>query len=186
MKGVAIVQCPQCQTEVAAGAATCPNCGAQFAPAAGGPAKAGSFKFEANRLSQIDRITGIASFVLLISLFFPWYSVKASFITLSWDGFWHFWMYFVLVVCLAIIAFLVMKAGLSKLPFDLPLPEAQLLLIATAFNLVLTLLAVLFKPGGYAISGVGWSFGAFLAVIAAVVACLPLALPAIKARRAGS
>ena len=189
--------CPQCQTEVADGAASCPNCGAQFAAAAGPPpavaapgaagatATGGGFKFEMDRLSQADRITSIASFVLLISIFFPWYSYKFVLGTVTQNGFWHFWMWFVFLVCLAIIALVIMKGGLSELPFKLPLPEPQIMLIATVFNLVLTLLAVVLKPGGYGFSGIGWSFGAFVALAAAVVAVVPLALPAMKAKRAG-
>jgi hypothetical protein len=48
---------------------------------------------------------------------------------------------------------------------------------------VLTILAFLLKPGGIGFSGIGWGFGAFVGLIAAVVAAAPLAIPAIQARR---
>jgi hypothetical protein len=39
------------------------------------------------------------------------------------------------------------------------------------------------KPGGYGFSGIGWGFGAFVGLVAAIVAAFPTAAPAIKARR---
>jgi hypothetical protein len=43
------------------------------------------------------------------------------------------------------------------------------------------LLAVFVNPG-YVGNGVGWSFGAFVGLIAAIVACAPLATPMLRAR----
>ena len=53
------------------------------------------------------------------------------------------------------------------------------MLAATLVNLVIVFLAFVFKPGG---SGVGWEFGAFLALIAAIVAAAPFAIPQLRAR----
>jgi asparagine N-glycosylation enzyme membrane subunit Stt3 len=77
----------------------------------------------------------------------------------------------------------VAKVSYTTMPFKLPLPEEQLLLIATGINAVLVVLAFLLKPGGYGFSGVGWSWGSFVGLIAAIVAAFPTAAPAIKARR---
>jgi hypothetical protein len=131
------------------------------------------------RWSQAERITSFATLVLFISLFLPWFSYGPF----SVDGLWHAWMYIVLILCIAIIGHFVLKAGISEPPYKLPLPEAQLLLFATGINVVLVVIAFLLKPGGYGFSGVGWSFGAFLGLVAAIVAALPTAVPAIKARR---
>jgi hypothetical protein len=46
---------------------------------------------------------------------------------------------------------------------------------------VLVILAFLFKPGG---SGVGWRWGAFVGLVAAIVAVVPLGMPYVQARRA--
>jgi hypothetical protein len=119
--------------------------------------------------------------VLFISLFLPWFTY--SFGSVSVDGLWHAWMYLVLILCLAILAFLVARAGFSEMPFKLPMADEQLLLIATGVNAVLSILAFLFKPGGIGFSGIGWGFGAFVGLAAAIVAAAPLAVPAIKARR---
>jgi hypothetical protein len=57
------------------------------------------------------------------------------------------------------------------------------MLVATLFNVLLVVIAFLLKPGG---SIVSWSFGAFLALLASLVAAAPLAIPALQARRSGS
>ena len=130
-----------------------------------------------------ERITAIATLVLLISLFLPWFTYNFGVGSVSVDGLWHGWMYLVFILCLVILVFLVSKASYSEMPFKLPLAEEQLLLYATAINFVLTLLAFVFKPGGIGFSGIGWGFGAFLGLAAAVVAAVPLGVPAIRARR---
>ena len=133
--------------------------------------------------TQPERITAIASLVLLISLFLPWFTYNFGAGSLSVDGLWHGWMYLVFILCLIILVFLVAKASYAETPFKLPMAEEQLLLYATVINLVLTLLAFVFKPGGIGFSGIGWGFGAFVGLAAAVVAAAPLGVPAIRARR---
>src|ERR1700735_5393591 len=91
---MASITCSNCQTESAEGTAVCPGCGAALAaPAAPGAraapapstaappappaAAAGSqVKFDAAKISQEHRIVGIATLVLLISLFLSWFSVS--------------------------------------------------------------------------------------------------------------
>ncbi|MHB8264224.1 MAG: hypothetical protein ACYDGY_10875 [Acidimicrobiales bacterium] len=141
------------------------------------------FSFDIKRWSQTDRITAIATLVLLVSLFLPWFSYNFGFGSISVDGLWHGWMYLVLLLCLALLGYFVARAGFSEMPFKLPMAEEQMLLIATGANAVLTILAFVFKPGGYGFSGIGWSFGAFVGLVASIVAAVPLAGPAIKARR---
>ena len=110
--------------------------------------------------------------------------ITSGFITISVDGLWHGWMYLTLFISLAIIAYLIARAGFTEMPFKLPLAEEQLLLIGTVINAVLTVLAFLDKPGGIGFQGVGWGFGAILGLVAAIAAAVPLAGPAIQARRA--
>jgi hypothetical protein len=144
----------------------------------------GQFKFDSKRWAQTDRIVAIATLVLFVSLFLPWFTYNYGLGTGSVDGLWHGWMYITLILCLAIMVYLVMMAGFSTMPFKLPLPHEQALLIATGINFVLSLIAFIDKPGGYGRSGIGWGFGAIVGLIAAVVAAAPLGYPAIKARRA--
>jgi hypothetical protein len=141
------------------------------------------FQFDAKRWAQAERITLAGTAVLFISLFLPWFTYNYGLGSISVDGLWHGWMYITLIVSLAVILYLVARAGFSEMPFKLPATDAQLLLGATSLNLVLTVLAFVFKPGGLGFSGIGWGFGAFLGLAAALVAAAPQAIPAIQARR---
>ena len=143
-----------------------------------------AYNFDAARLSQADRISGGASAVLLISLFLPWFSLSLGFGTYSWSGTTaHGYLWVVFILCLAIVAFLVFGAGYAELPMRLPVARENALLAATGLNLVLVLLAFFINPGYRLLSnGVGWSFGAFVGLIAAIVAFVPLALPRLRAR----
>jgi hypothetical protein len=140
------------------------------------------FAFDTTRWSRQQRIALIATGVLFISLFLPWFTYNFGLGSVSVDGLWHQWMYLVLIVSLAIIVYLVAYAGFTELPFTLPMSEERLLLIATVINAVLTILDFLSKPGGTGF-GVDWGFGAFLGLIAAIVAAGALVGPAIQARR---
>jgi hypothetical protein len=194
---MASITCSNCQTESAEGTALCPGCGAALAAApagttagaspAGAAAPAGSqVKFDATKLTQTDRIVGIASFVLLISLFLSWFSVSLGPIgSVSASGLSaHGYLYIVLILSIVIVALLAVRAlGAWVFPSTAPVTEEQALLIATGINFVLVLIAFLLKPGGVG-SGVGWSFGAFVGLIASIVAVVPLARPALAARKA--
>ena len=138
-----------------------------------------AFRLELSRLTNSDRITGIASLVLLVSLFLPWYGVNLLGISAEADGLTvHGYLYIVLLLCVAIIAYLVMWAGFEELPVRLPLSHQQRLLVASGLNTVLVLLAFLTKP-----DGTGWRFGAFAGLLAALIAMAPLVIRAVQARR---
>jgi len=84
---------------------------------------AGSFKFEMNRWSQAERITAIATLVLLISLFLPWLHVPVlSRFSLRGRTLAR------VDVPRSVAEFgdpgdLIAKASFSTMPFKLPLPE---------------------------------------------------------------
>ncbi len=202
--------CPNCQAVLDAGTAECPSCGSpqsglspSAASGAAGPPPApgpvGSpgapappakpqVKFDLASINHVDRLVGIGTLVLFISLFLPWYSLKFGGIigTVSWDGLTaHGYLYITLFVSLGVIALLAAEAaGAWKLPATSPMDRDQLLLGATTINFVLVLIAFVFKPGGYSFSGVGWSYGSFVALAASIVAAFPLGWPVIQARRA--
>jgi hypothetical protein len=79
----------------------------------------------------------------------------------------------VLVLYVLITAF-----GVGDLADQGRLSKDQLLAILTGVNLALVVLAFLLKPGGF-----GWSWGAFLALVAAAVAFAPFGIPLIQERR---
>ncbi len=159
---------------------------AASSPGSGSSTSSGSsrsgFKFDIKKLSKEELITGVATFVLFISLFLSWFTASASIYSVSRNGFYHFWMYLVLLICLGILAYLVGSAGYDELPIKLPMPKQQLLLIGTGANAVLTILAFLFKPSGGGVVSISWGIGAWLGLIACIVAAAPSAIPAIKAR----
>jgi zinc-ribbon domain len=192
--------CPQCQSEAADAATFCPSCGASLAPPAastppppagappGGAApSAGStlppYRFDAARWSMADRIAGIATIVLFISLFFPWFTYTAGFggisVSFSVNGLWHGWMYLSLILDILIVAYLVLRAGWERLPISQEVPHLTVMLAATIVNAVLVIIAFIDKPGG---GGVGWGFGAILGLIAALVAAAPYAIPPLRAK----
>lgn len=150
-----------------------------------------AYRFDAGRLSQADKIAGGAPVLLLISLFLPWFSVNVSVLgvngSASGSGFdAHGFLWLVFILCLAIIAFLLLQAGFATMPFALPFQREMLLLAVTGLNLLLVLIAFFVKPGTGALIGhgisVNWSFGAFIGLLAAIAACAPFAVPALRAR----
>jgi zinc-ribbon domain len=190
------MSCSQCGNQVAEGSASCPRCGAPVAGAAPRPAStpgvggagpgaaAQGFSFDAARLSQADRIAGAATVVLLVSLFLPWFTASAGpFGSGSASGMTvHSYLWVVFLLCLGIIAFLVLGAGFAEVPFRLPVPRATILLVATGLNLLIVLLAFFTRPNGFGLVTISWSFGAFIALIAAIAACVPLAAPLLRAQ----
>ena len=196
--------CPQCQSQVADDAGTCPSCGSalsasstatQAAPPVSAPAPApaaapataapsGSsipaYKFDVARWSLADRIAGVATIVLFISLFLSWFGITVIGITVTASGVSaHGYLYIVMIICILEIAYLVLRAGWDELPISANLPHLTVMMVATIVNLVLVFIGFIFKPGG---SGVGWEFGAFLALIAAIVAAAPYAIPQLRAK----
>jgi hypothetical protein len=54
------------------------------------------------------------------------------------------------------------------------------LLAATAVVFVLTVISFVFKPSGYGLVSIGWGAGAFIGLIAAIVAVAPIGLPFVR------
>ena len=77
------------------------------------------------------------------------------------------------------MAYLVLLRRLGQAPGRINLPHLTVMMVATIVNLVIVFIAFIVKPGG---SGVGWRFGAFLGLIAALVAAAPYAIPQLRAK----
>jgi hypothetical protein len=206
--------CPQCQSEASDVANNCPNCGARLSaapqdaaaapsapsapsapptasapPAQAAPAGAAAasavppYKFDAARWSLADRISGAATIVLFISLFLAWFGISVIGVTVTASGVSaHGFLYIVMIIAILIVAYLVLRAGWDELPGGINLPHLITMMVATLIDLVLVFIAFIDKPGG---SGVGWEFGAFLALIAAAVAAAPYAIPQLRAKTMG-
>jgi hypothetical protein len=136
-----------------------------------------------NRWTLADRIAGIATFVLFISLFLDWFTASVGVLSGSESGLSaHGYLYLVLVICIAIIAYLALRAGWDRLPVSQEVPHVTVMMVATLVNLVLTFIGFIFKPSGGGIVSVDWSVGAYLALIAAIVAAAPYCIPALRNR----
>jgi hypothetical protein len=123
---------------MADGATACPSCGAATAGASS--AQRGSLppvQFNLGRLTQTDRIVGVGSLVLFISLFLPWFGADGPFGG-EVDGLWHGYMYITLILSLVVIVYMAARAAWNELPFGLPVDPVQALPIITGISLVLT------------------------------------------------
>lgn len=179
-KGVIVSRsCPKCQTLAPDGAVSCAKCGFAFSTAPS--SSKSSFRFDRARLSQADQITGVASLILLISLYLPWFGIGVLGFSYTVDGVSaDGYLYITFLLTVALLVYLLVRAGWDSAPFTMPLSHYQVMLFAPVINLVLVVLAFFIMPSGI---GVGWRLGAFLGLVAAVVAALPLGLPAVRARQ---
>jgi hypothetical protein len=171
--------CSRCLVEVFPGTALCPNCGAAIRPTViprQAPKPVGKSRERFRALDAKDRITGPATLVLLVSFWLPWYSVGP----LSADGVGvHGWLFISVLNCIVLVLYALVTAfGVGDLAEQGRLSKEQLLAILTGINVALVALAFLLKP-----AGCSWSWGAFVALAAAIVAFLPYGLPVLEARR---
>ncbi len=108
--------------------------------------------------------------MLLIALFLPWFSTSPGTADgLSSHG--DLWVVFVLALLALIV--LVARDTIARLPGNLPSPE-QMLVGATGLALLLTILGVVQKPSPVtgSLGSIGWSYGGWVALVAAIVAFL--------------
>jgi hypothetical protein len=147
-----------------------------------------SDKFNTDRWTWTDRITGAATCVLIISLFLPWFRATASLAGLSVtedsDGVGtHGYLYIVFIVALGIVVYLFARAARVGLSQPTTLAHEQILALAAGLNLVLVVIAFAFKPAGNVLVTVSWSYGAILALIMAAIAQAAAACAAIISQR---
>jgi len=138
--------------------------------------RAGKSRQRLNALSAQDRVAGPATFALLVSLWLPWYSIGP----LSADGISvHGWLFIAVLNSIVLVLYVLITAfGVGDLAEQGRLSKDQLLTLMTGVNGALVVLAFLLKPAGFS-----WSWGAVLAVAAAIVAFLPFGVPLMKAQR---
>jgi hypothetical protein len=129
---------------------------------------------DASRWTEGDRITGIASAVLLVSLFLPWYGVSFFGITVTADGLEsHGFLRIVLFSCLAILGYLALRISPARSVLPPPRAHERMLLVATAVNLALVVIAFIARPGD-AGPLISHEYGSFVGGIAALAAVAPL------------
>lgn len=161
------------------------------------------------RWATCEIIAGGASLVLLVSLFAPWFHIGSvgcpplaapicqAGILGNVDGLtMHAYLWAALLPTAAILALLVLHAGLHPAPAARRSAYRLLLAGAASVNLVLVLVAFFARPRFMALSrhpagalgrpalGIGWEYGADVAVAAGVMALAATTLNAIMARAA--
>ncbi|MGD0699955.1 MAG: hypothetical protein ABSA02_08735 [Trebonia sp.] len=160
----------------------------QYQPPAGGgytPGSSGAgvppVNFDLNRATTVDKVVAVATFVTMISIWLPWFTASVGGYSGSASGTSvHGWLWLEFFLALVLIAYLVARVAWDKLPFNLPVAHAPLLIVGTALQLLLILIAFIAIPsGGYGVS-VGWGFGAFVGLLGALVAGGPVLVPAVR------
>jgi hypothetical protein len=163
-----------------------------------------------------DLVIGTSTIVLLVALFMPWFNGTLQPVSNgtprvlgSEDGpRAHGYVWFVFALAIIVLIVLVARDRIGSAPGNLPSPD-QMLVVATGLALLLTILAAVIKPSptfdivsptgsippifpNFNLS-IGFSYGGFIALAAAVVAFLTafglanrdsarLGMPAIRRR----
>jgi hypothetical protein len=172
--------CSRCLVEVFPGTPLCPNCGAAIRPPViqrPKPKSPGKTRQRLNALSRKEQIFGPATLVLLVSFWLPWYSVGP----LSVSGLSaHGWLFLAVMDSIVLLLYVLITAfDVGDLAAQGRMEKDQLLTILTGVNLALVVvLGFLLKP-----AGLSWSWGAYLALVAAIVAFAPFGVPLVQARR---
>jgi hypothetical protein len=171
--------CSRCLIEVFPGTALCPKCGAAIRPYVmqrAAPKRAGKSRQRLNALNAKDRIAGPATLALLVSFWLPWYSIgpfSAGGLSV------HGWLFIAVLNSIVLVLYVLITAfGVGDLAAQGRMSKDQLLVLITGVNVALVVLGFLLKPAGSS-----WSWGAFLALAAAVVAFLPFGVPLIQSQR---
>ncbi len=121
---------------------------------------------------------GGASLVVLVSLFLPWFGFSASGASISVTGTTaHGYLVIVVITVLMMTGYLVLRSGADEFPLPLPITHETLLLAGTGVQFVLVLAGFLNVPP----AGLRWEIGAYLALLAAAVAAVPVVRPVIAA-----
>ncbi len=172
------MNCAACGRELLASEWRCPACGTpagNVAPIRRIPSR----RFGRSRWSSTDVIAGAATLVLLVALFLPWFGVSLGVVGFSVDGLSaHTYLYLVLVFGAAELGYLGVLAGVPGVARRIPWPHETLIGTANVVNLFIVLVAFANKGP----SGIGWRYGAFVAVAAAAVAALPKAVVSLVRR----
>jgi hypothetical protein len=140
------------------------------------PKRVGKARQRLNALNHRDRTVGLATLVLLVSFWLPWYSIGPF----SADGLSaHGWLFIAVVDSIVLVLYVLITAfGLGDLAAPGRMSKDQVLALITGVSLALVMLGVLLKPAAFS-----WSWGAFLALAAAIVAFVPFGIPFIQAYR---
>lgn len=157
------------------------------APAAAGPTyptfaptgtTAPPYRFELRRLTPIDQFTAAAAVILLVVLFVPWFHGNGCEYSLGGINA-HSYLAFAVLTSVTLITYLAMRAGWDRLPFPFPIAHAPLLLVVGVLQFLIVLVAFLSIPS--VPGALDRTAGAYIGLVAAIGALLPIAIPAMQA-----
>lgn len=141
------------------------------------------FRLDLRRLSRADQVVGGATLIVFISVFLPWFGFSELGESLSVSGTTaHGYLVIAVIIALVMMVYLLLRSGWDELPVKLPIAHAQLLLIGTGAQFLLVFIGFIVKP----VSGLSWEIGAYLGLLAAVTAMVPVLSPAIRSLQSSS
>jgi hypothetical protein len=132
----------------------------QYQPPAGGPptprpSSLPPVNFDHSRLTRADKIVAGGTFITMISIWLPWFSISWGSSTFQDAGSasisgttGHGWLWLEFIVALALLAYLAARAAWDRLPFTMPVAHAPLLIAGTSLQLLLVLIAFIDIPFG--------------------------------------
>ena len=162
----------------------------RYQPQGGGPRppRATSLppvNFDHTRLTGVDKIVAGGTFIAMISIWLPWFSISWGSSTFQIAGSasisgttGHGWLWLEFFVAVALIGYLAARAAWDQLPFTVPVAHSPLLILGTSLQLLLVLIAFIDIP--YGSDGVGWTWGACVGLLAALAAAGPVVVPAAR------
>jgi hypothetical protein len=159
----------------------------QYQPGKAGPlfrsgSRLPSASWDFSRLTSVDKIVAGATLVTMISIWLPWFSGRYTALgqtstgSVSGTGD-HGWLWLEFILALVLLGYLASRAAWDRPPFRLPVAHETALIAATGLQFLLIVIGFLAMPSSDGIAGfsVSWDFGAFLALIASIVAAAPVA-----------
>jgi len=155
------------------------NRAGQYIPVSRAPGRA--FRLDLRRLSRAEQTAGGATLIVLISLFLPWFGFNELGTNISITGpTAHGYLVVVVVLAVLMAGYLLWRSGWQEFPVRLPVAHETLLLTATGLQFLLIAIAFLDVP----VAGLSREAGAYVALVASVIAAGPAAVAAISSRRA--
>jgi hypothetical protein len=151
---------------------------------------AGAAPADTGRWTSSEIFVGLTTVAVMISIFLPWFSVTATVGSRTFLGSLsgtaaHGYLWLAFVLALIVLGVLVAPEALDRAPVRLP-SHQQLVVAASGLTFLLVLLAFVAKPSATTVgapagfaglslqigASYNWSYGAYIALIAAVLAFL--------------
>lgn len=146
-------------------------------PAPAGLPPAEPYRFTLRRLTWIDKVIGLSSLALFVTLWVPWYSAGSGYVEINLNAInAHSYVAFALLTSIVLVAYLAARAGWDRLPMRLPIAHAPLLLVFVLLQLVIVVLGVISSPDGF-----DHAAGSWIGLVEALLATVAIGGPILQA-----